>query len=443
MNSDKTIIFQTFKGGIHPHLDKKLTGKKKSITMQAPAKVRLPLSQHIGSPSKPVVKIGDIVREGQLIAEASGFVSVPLHSSISGKVTGIKKFPVCGSKQSMCIEITQTETDEDKQDKTNLTDWEKLSQEQLKNIIQEAGIVGLGGAGFPTHVKLSPPENKKIDIVIGNGVECEPFLDADRDVMVTYPEKVIEGMRIAMKILGCDKCAIGIESDTPDAIKIMTEKTAKIDSITINPLKLKYPQGAEKQLIYAITEKEVPCGGLPMDVGVVVVNVGTATAIYEAVVESKPLYERNTTVVGNCISESVNIKLKVGTLLKDVIEAVGGFKTQPSKIILGGPMMGQIAYSLDIPVTKGTSGILLLSEEETSLFDMGPCIRCGKCVDICPMGISPAQIAQAIEFNNLEMAKELGLFDCMECGCCTYTCPSSREIVQLVKFAKQQIKNKG
>ncbi|MCD6459978.1 electron transport complex subunit RsxC [bacterium] len=443
MKSKNIINLQTFTGGIHPHLDKSLTGRKKFKPIKLPSKVRLPLSQHIGAPSKPVVKVGDIVKEGQVIAEASGFVSVPLHASISGKITAIKKFPVCSGKHSMCIEITNTETKTEINSTENTNDWKKFTPDQLKTMVEEAGIVGLGGAAFPTHVKLSPPNNKKIDIVIGNGVECEPYLDADRNTMVSSPDKVIGGIQIVMKILGCGKGAVGIESDTPDAINAMSQKTENISSINIVPLKLKYPQGAEKQLIYAVTKKEVPCGGLPMDVGVVVINVGTAVAIYDAVVYSKPLYERNMTIAGNCLNESVNINVRVGALLNDIIDEIGGFKTLPSKIILGGPMMGQTVYLLDIPVTKGTSGILCLNEKEISIFKMGACIRCGKCLDICPMGISPAQIAQAIEFNNTDIAQQLGVFDCMECGCCTYVCPSNREIVQLIKLAKQQIKNKG
>lgn len=432
----------TFKGGIHPALDPDLTGNKPSITINLPDKVRIPVQQHIGAPAKPVVKIGDMVKTGQKIAEATGFVSANIHASISGKVTAIKKFPVSLIKRTTCIEITSNGTDEPAWT-VRSGDWKKYSPDQLKEMIVEAGIVGMGGATFPTHVKLSPPDTASITLVVANGVECEPYLDTDRTTMCTQSHKVVQGLQIVMKILGCDTGVIGIESDTPDAIESMQKAVGHIPAITVMPLEVKYPQGAEKQLIYAVSKREVPSGGLPMDVGVVVCNVATLAAIYDTITTGKPLIDRSFTLAGHCLSQSCNVTARVGTLVSDIIKELGGFTTPPEKIISGGPMMGEMQYTLEIPVTKGTSGLIFQAAPETVQYTMGPCIRCGKCVDICPAGVSPAQICLAIEFGDYELAKKLGLSDCIKCGSCSYICPSNREMVQFVKLAEMQLKKKG
>ncbi len=433
---------KTFKGGIHPDLDPALLGNKEYVKIALPEKVRIPLQQHIGAPAQSIVKVGDSVIEGQKIAEATGFVSANIHATISGKVTAIKKFPVSIFKQAICIEIS-SDTTAQTDWKIETSDWRKLSEDELKDRIIEAGIVGMGGATFPTHVKLSPPDTKKIDLIVANGVECEPYLDTDRNTMCTFPNKVYEGLQILMKILNCKQGIIGIESDTPDAIEVMKQTVAGNDSISVLPLEVKYPQGAEKQLIYAASKREVPSGGLPMDVGVLVCNVATMTAVYDAVTAKKPLISRSLTLVGHCLKKSVNVTVPIGMLLSDVIKQLGGFVKQPTKIISGGPMMGEVQYTIDVPITKGTSGIIFQAENESAKYSMGPCIRCGRCVDICPMGISPAQICQAIEFGDFELAKKWGLLDCIKCGSCSYTCPANREMVQLIKFGEQQLKKKG
>ncbi len=434
----------TFNGGIHPHLDGKLVLPKKFIQLPLPDKVRIPLLQHIGGTAKPLVKVGDTVKTGQPIGEASGFVSAFIHSTISGKVTALKKLPVSVMKYGLCAEITSDGQDDKFWVHEKVDDWTKLDKETIKNRIFSAGIVGMGGAGFPTHVKLTPGDTKKIEFIIINGVECEPYLDADRDIMCTNPDKVIQGLQMVMSAIGCECGFIGIEKDKPDAISIIGDKLKDVRNIKLVPLEVKYPQGAEKQLIYSISKREIPQGALPMDVGALVINAATSTAIFEAVTENKPLIERSMTIAGNCLNESVNIRTRIGTIISSVINHLGGFKVQPAKAIMGGPMMGETLFSLDLPVTKTTSGLIFLAEEETNRYQMKPCIRCGRCVDICPAGISPAQIGQAVEFNNLQLAESLGIFNCIKCGCCSYVCPAKRELVQLIKLGEQQIKkNRG
>jgi len=434
----------TFRGGIHPQLDEKLTAPKRTVQMPIPDKVRIPLLQHIGGLAKPLVKVGDTVKTGQPVGEASGFVSSFIHSTISGKVSALKKLPVSVMKYGLCVEITSDGQDEKYWVPENLQNWASLDRDTIKNRIFSAGIVGMGGAGFPTHVKISAMDTKKIEFVIINGVECEPYLDADRDIMCTNPDKVIQGLLMVMKVIGCRYGYIGIEKDKPDAIKIIGEKLINIPQVQLVPLEVKYPQGAEKQLIYSVSKREVPQGALPMDVGAIVINAATSTAIFEAVTENKPLIERNMTIAGNCLSESVNVRTRIGTIISTIIDYLGGFKTNPSKAVMGGPMMGETIFSLDLPVTKTTSGLIFLTEEETNRYQMKPCIRCGRCVDICPAGISPAQIGQAVEFDNLQIAESLGIFNCIKCGCCSYVCPAKRELVQLIKLGELQIKkNKG
>ncbi|HAK88011.1 MAG: electron transporter RnfC [Nitrospirae bacterium GWC2_46_6] len=430
----------TFKGGIHPP-DKKELSKGRAISNTKPPKrVVIPLAQHIGAPCKLSVIVGQEVKKGEVIGTPEGFVSAPVHSSISGKVIAIGEFPNAMGRMVMSVVIENDGKEEWTSLKDN-PDYMKLPPEELRAKVKDAGIVGMGGAAFPAHVKLSPPKEKAVDVVILNGAECEPYLTADYRLMIERPQDVVEGLKVLMKILGVNKGFIGIENNKPDAVEAMKKAASGESNIQVCPLEVKYPQGAEKMLIKAAVDREVPARGLPMDVGVVVHNIGTATAIYEAARYGKPLIERVVTVTGEGIKEPKNLMVKIGTLVSDLIEECGGFKSEAAKVVSGGPMMGFALYSLDVPVTKGTSGILVLPEEGVvHAEDFGPCIRCGRCIDICPMGLMPSMLSVLSEKGFYEETKEYNLFDCFECGSCTYVCPSKRPIVQLVRLAKSLVK---
>lgn len=434
------MVLATFRGGIHPS-DKKELSKDKVVSFtSSPKRVIIPLLQHIGAPCKPSVSIGQEVKKGEILGIPEGFVSASVHSSVSGKVVAIGEFPLPTGRMAASVVIENDKKEEWTTLKDN-PDYMKLSADALKEKIKEAGIVGMGGAAFPTHVKLSPPKEKPVDVVILNGAECEPYLTADYRLMIERSDDIIEGLKVLMKILGVNKGFIGIENNKPKAIEAMTKAASKENNIQVCSLEIKYPQGAEKMLIKATINREVPARGLPMDVGVVVQNIGTAIAVYEAARYGKPLIERVVTVTGEGITEPKNLLVKIGTMVSDLVEECGGFKSGVMKVISGGPMMGFALYSLDIPVTKGTSGILVLPEDEVlHVEDFGPCIRCGRCIEACPMGLMPSMLSVLSEHEFYESTKEYNIFDCFECGSCTFVCPSKRPIVQLIRLAKSLVK---
>lgn len=428
-----------FQGGIHPS-EQKFSQESPIEELKVPDRVVVPLSQHIGAPCEATVSPGDKVGKGDRVGQATGFVSVDVHAPISGVVKAVGLFPHPLGRPLPAVEIESdgedTWTDKLKPHEDSMD----LSPEALKEIIRDMGIVGMGGAAFPTHVKFSPPKEKPIDTLIINGAECEPYLTADHRLMLEETENIIEGTRIAMRILGVNRGIIAIESNKPDAIEKMKVLTEDIPELEVVGLKVRYPQGAEKQLIKTLLNREVPfSGGLPMDVGVIVQNVGTLSAIYKAVRFGRPLIERITTVTGSGVREPKNLRARIGTPIKALIEACGGVTSEVGKIIMGGPMMGVSQYSLEVPVVKGTSGILVqpLSEVEEGVAH--PCIRCGSCVRACPARLMPTTLGVLAQLDMFEEAQRYDVMDCIECGCCNYVCPAKIPLVQLLRYAKAEV----
>lgn len=431
-------MLKFFKGGVHPRDNKKYTSEKKIENSLIPEKVIIPVRQHIGAPCTPVVKKGDRVKKGQVIADSDAFVSGPIHSSISGTVVDVGDYVHGVFGKSLAIVIENDKLDQWEDGIPLKRDWNTLSVDEIKTIIRKAGIVGMGGATFPTHVKLSPPSDKKVDTFILNGAECEPYLTADYRMMLEYTDKIVSGVLIVMKILGVDKAYVGIEDNKPKAIEAM-KRAFRETAVQVVELPTRYPQGGEKMLIKAITKKEVPSGALPADVGVVVQNVGTVIAISDAVINGIPLIERVTTVSGDAVREPKNISLRVGTTFKQAVDFCGGLKERPEKVIMGGPMMGIAQFTLDTPIIKGTSGILALTDKAINESEQSPCIRCGRCIEACPMGLNPSRLSILGERNLYKEAKEdNNLMDCIECGSCVYTCPAKRNIVQYIKYLKKE-----
>ena len=435
-------MLKTFpKGGIHP-AENKITSAKAIKRLDVPKMVYVPIAQHIGIPSEIVVDRKDKVEIGQVIAKSGGYVSSNIHSPVAGTVTKLDMIVDSSGYKKQCIVIRTDQKNESNFEVPDLPLKRDISMDQ-KDILQhitDSGIVGLGGATFPSHVKLDLKNDNQVDCLIINGVECEPYLTADHRLMLEKADEIIVGIQILMHALHIEKAVIGIENNKKDAIKVL-KKAAGVDGrIKVAALRVKYPQGSEKQLIKAIMKREVPKGGLPMDVGVIVHNVGTIFAIYQAVQHDQPLIERVVTVTGKRIENPSNFWVKIGTPVKDLVAAVGGVPEGTRKIVNGGPMMGKALKDTDVPITKGTSGILVISEEEASRQESKPCIRCSTCVFVCPMGLEPNLLMNLSEKGFFERASNEDILTCIECGSCSYVCPSHRPLLDYIRFGKSIVK---
>jgi electron transport complex protein RnfC len=442
-------ILKTFKvGGVHPP-ETKLSADQAIEVLPLPKQAFIPLNQNLGAPGTPQVAKGDEVKVGQLLAMGESFISSNVHSPVSGKVLKIDNVMDPSGYRRMAIVVNvdgdEWETDIDRSE--NLLKEIKISQKEIIEKIHQMGIVGLGGAAFPSHIKLMVPDGKKAEVLIINGVECEPYLTSDHRLMLEKGDEVLVGTTILMKGLGVDRAIIGIENNKPDAILNMTELARAYSGIEVCPLKVKYPQGGEKQLIKATINREVPSGKLPIEVGAVVNNVGTAFAVYEAVQKNKPLFERVVTITGKSVEKPGNFLVRIGTPVKELIEKAGGLPEDTGKLIGGGPMMGKALLSVDTPIVKGSSGILMLREREAKRVEVKNCIRCARCVSVCPMGLEPLLLAQYAENEMWDEAEQEGVMDCIECGSCHYTCPSGRPLLDYLRLGKskvgQIIRNRG
>lgn len=428
-----------FKGGVHPDYHKE-TATLAVETLPLAVRYAVPLAQHLGAPGTPIVAKGQRVAKGEPLSTPQGFVSVPVHAPTSGTVKAIKDWPHPLGRNLPAVEIEADGEDRPWEGLTPLGDWRQLAPAALRDALKNAGLVGMGGATFPTHVKLSPPSDKPIDTFILNGAECEPYLTSDHRVMLEQSAAVMEGVGLMARVLGVKRVVVGVEANKPDALAALRAACPADVAAEFVLLEAKYPQGSEKHLIYALTGRSVPAGGLPMDVGCLVQNVGTAVAAWEAISAGLPLIERVTTVTGEGIVRPANLRLRVGTLLGDVIAHCGGLKPQVAKVIFGGPMMGMGQFSLEVPVIKGTSGILCLPAARLSQFLADPCIRCGACVDACPMGLVPSAMGVLAERGRFADLADYRVGDCIECGSCAYVCPSFRPLVQLFRRGKAELK---
>ena len=427
-------------GGVHPP-ENKLTAGSEIRHLPLPSSVAIPVSQHIGTPASVVVNKDDRVKTGQVIAKSKGFISSNIHSSVSGKVNKIDiVMDTTGYKQTaVFIDVEGDEWSETIDRSDEIVTEIKLSPEEIVKKCLESGIVGLGGATFPSHIKLTVPSGKRCDQLIINGVECEPYLTSDHRLMLERGEEILIGVTILMKALGVDKAMIGIESNKPDAIDHLTNLAKAFHGITVYALKVKYPQGAEKQLIKALTKREVPSGRLPIDVNTVVHNVGTAFAVYEAVQKNKPLFERVVTITGKSVSNPGNYFVRIGTPVKNLIEAAGGLPDDTGKIVSGGPMMGKALSSTEVPVVKGTSGIILFPSNESKRTNSMPCIRCAKCLQACALNLEPYLLMTLSEMGLFERAEKERITDCMECGSCSFICPAGRPLLDYIRLGKATV----
>ena len=428
----------TFHGGIHPYDGKDISKDKPIVDYMPKGLMVYPLSQHIGAPAEPVVEIGEHVLVGQLIAKETGFVSSPIYSSVSGTVKAIEPRRIITGDHVKSI-VIENDGAYDEVEFTPNPDYTKLSREEIVSLIQKAGIVGMGGAGFPTHVKVSPKEPDKIEYIIANCAECEPYLTSDYRIMMETPEKLVEGLRIELSLFNNARGILAIEDNKPDCIKKLKELTKNEDKITVIPLKTKYPQGSERHLIFATTKRAINSSMLPSDAGCIVNNVDTICSIYQAVVEGKPLLQRIVTVTGDCIKNPQNFRVPIGTNYHELIDEAGGFIKEPEKIVSGGPMMGFAIFDLDVPATKTSSALLCLSKDQISSATETACINCGRCVEVCPGRVVPSKLADFAQNGNREMFEKYNGMECCECGCCSYICPARRYLTQSIKSMRRMI----
>ena len=432
---------KTFKlGGVHPP-ENKFSADAAIEILPIPKRVFVATSQHLGSPATNLVKKGDDVKTGQLIAKSSGFISANIHSPVTGKVFKIDDvIDQSGYRRPAIIIDTIEDIWDDGIEQSDKIEREiTLSREEITRRINEMGVVGLGGATFPTHIKMMVPEGKKAELLIINGVECEPYLTSDHRLMLEKGEQILIGTSILMKALGVSKAMIGIENNKTDAIKHLSKLAESFNGISVHALKVKYPQGGEKQLIKALTSREVPSGKLPIETGCVVDNVGTAFAVYEAVQKRKPLIDRIVTVTGNAAKKPSNFLVRIGTPISELIEKAGGIHENLGKVISGGPMMGKALTSPEVPVLKGTSGILLMLKDESKRERISNCIRCAKCISVCPMGLEPYLLEKLTFIENYEQAENQRILDCIECGSCHYTCPAGRPLLDYIRLGKSKV----
>ncbi|MDU4973200.1 MAG: electron transport complex subunit RsxC [Hungatella hathewayi] len=429
----------TFKGGIHPYEGKELSESKPVSVLQPKGEMVFPLSQHIGAPAKPLVAKGDHVLVGQKIGEPGGFISACVISSVSGTVKALEPRMVANGAMVPSIIVENDGKYETVEGFSRDRDPKTLSKEEIRNIVKEAGIVGLGGAGFPTHVKLTPKDESAIDTIIVNGAECEPYLTSDYRMMLEEPESIVKGLNVILSLFDNAKGVIGIENNKPEAIKKMTELVKDEPRITVCPLLTKYPQGGERSLIYAVTGRKINSSMLPADAGCIVDNVDTVISIYNAVCKTTPLIRRIITVTGDAIASPQNYSVRVGTSYKELLEASGGFKTEPEKVISGGPMMGQALFNLEIPVTKTSSALTAMTKDEVAVHAPSACIRCGRCVSVCPSHVVPQMMMDAAERSDIERFTALNGMECCECGCCTYVCPAKRPLTQAFKEMRKVV----
>ena len=429
----------TFKGGIHTYEGKELSENKPVQVLQPKGEMVFPLSQHIGAPAKPLVAAGDQVLVGQKIGEAGGFISACVISSVSGTVKTIEPRMVANGSMVMSIIVDNDGKYQEAEGFGKQRDPKSLSKEEIRDIVKEAGIVGLGGAGFPTHVKLTPKDETKIDTIIVNGAECEPYLTSDYRMMLEEPESIIKGLNIILQLFDNAKGVIGIEDNKPEAIKVMTELVKDEPRITVCPLKTKYPQGGERALIYAVTGRKINSSMLPADAGCIVDNVDTVISIYNAVANSTPLIRRIVTVTGDAIANPQNYNVRTGTNYAELLEASGGFKSEPEKVISGGPMMGQALFNMNIPVTKTSSALTCMSKDEVALSAPTACIRCGRCVNVCPSRVVPQMMMQAAMRSDIDTFVKLDGMECCECGCCAYACPAKLPLTQAFKEMRKTV----
>lgn len=429
----------TFKGGIHPYEGKELSENKPIQVLHPKGEMVFPLSQHIGAPAKPLVAAGDQVLVGQKIGEAEGFISACVISSVSGKVKAIEPRRVANGAVVLSVIIENDEKYQAAEGFGKERDYKTLSKEEIRSIIKEAGVVGLGGAGFPSHVKLTPKDETKIDTVIVNGAECEPYLTSDYRLMLEEPESIIKGLNIVLQLFDRARGVIAIESNKPEAIKRLTELAKDEPRITVCPLQTKYPQGGERTLIYAVTGRKINSAMLPADAGCMVDNVDTVISIYNAVARGIPLIRRIITVTGDAVANPGNYHVRTGTSYMELLEASGGFRTEPEKVISGGPMMGQALFDLNIPVTKTSSSLTCLTKDEVAEQAPAACIRCGKCVSVCPGNIVPQMLMEAAKRSDLDQFVKLNGMECCECGCCGYICPARIPLTQAFKEMRREV----